>query len=76
MNPKTPRFVWHELMTTDPAAASAFYQAVIGWTAADSGMKDRSYTYLSAGTTPVGGLMAIPETALAMGGGPGWVGAG
>src|SRR5258707_114940 len=25
------RFVWHELATTDPAAAKAFYEKVIGW---------------------------------------------
>ena len=25
------RFVWYELMTTDPKAAMDFYTAVIGW---------------------------------------------
>ena len=25
------RFVWHELMTTDPQAAIGFYTKVIGW---------------------------------------------
>ena len=25
------RFVWHELMTSDPTAAQAFYKEVIGW---------------------------------------------
>lgn len=24
-------FVWHELMTTDTAAATAFYANVVGW---------------------------------------------
>ncbi len=31
-------FVWHELMTTDAAAATAFYTSVIGWTAQDGGL--------------------------------------
>jgi len=25
------RFVWYELMTTDPGAAKAFYGEVVGW---------------------------------------------
>ena len=25
------RFNWHELLTTDPAAAQGFYQSVVGW---------------------------------------------
>ena len=25
-------FIWYELMTTDPEAAKAFYDAVVGWT--------------------------------------------
>lgn len=25
------RFAWHDLMTTDPEAAQAFYKAVMGW---------------------------------------------
>ena len=32
------RFVWYELMTSDPAAARAFYTQVVGWQATDSGM--------------------------------------
>lgn len=73
-NAKTPQFIWHDLMTTDPAAATAFYRAVIGWNAADSGAAGRGYTYLSAGTTPVAGLMALPESARATGAPPGWMG--
>ena len=25
------RFVWHELMTSDPGAAQTFYAKVVGW---------------------------------------------
>jgi uncharacterized protein len=27
----TGSFIWHELMTVEPAAAEAFYKAVVGW---------------------------------------------
>jgi predicted enzyme related to lactoylglutathione lyase len=68
------RFVWYEVMTSDTAAAESFYGRVIGWEAKDSGLGDRSYTLLSMGPTMVGGLMAIPEEARAMGARPGWMG--
>ena len=67
-------FVWYELMTSDLKAAETFYQKVVGWKAQDSGMTDRSYTIVSAGATPVGGMMTIPDDAKKMGAGPAWVG--
>ena len=67
-------FVWYELMTTNPAAATAFYTQVVGWKAADSGMPGMDYTLLSAGPHQVGGLMALPEEAAAGGGQPAWMG--
>jgi predicted enzyme related to lactoylglutathione lyase len=67
-------FVWYELMTSDPAAAAAFYTKVVGWAAADSGMPGMSYTFVKAGETAIGGIMAIPEEAKAMGAGPAWEG--
>ena len=68
------RFVWYDVMTTDTKAAETFYKAVIGWTAADSGMPGQSYTLLSAGATMVGGLMPIPEDARKVGVKPAWMG--
>jgi predicted enzyme related to lactoylglutathione lyase len=53
------RFVWHELMTTDPDAASEFYSSVVPWTTQDSGMP--SYTLWMSGKNRAGGLMALPE---------------
>lgn len=67
-------FVWYELMTTDPAAAQAFYSQVIGWQAADSGMPGMSYTLLSAGPHQVAGLMALPPETAAAGAPPSWMG--
>lgn len=67
-------FVWYELMTTDPDAAAAFYAKVVGWTTADSKMPGMKYILLEAGPAQVGGIMAIPDGAKAMGARPGWEG--
>jgi predicted enzyme related to lactoylglutathione lyase len=68
------KFVWYELMTTDTKAAETFYSDVIGWGAQDSGMPGMSYTILSAGDAPIGGLMAVPKEARDAGARPGWMG--
>lgn len=67
-------FCWYELMTSDPAAARAFYGAVVGWSAQDAGIPGLDYTILSVGDAPVGGMMALPEGDRANGGGPFWLG--
>ncbi len=74
MTPEPAKFVWYELMTSDPGAAARFYASVVGWTAADSGMPGPPYTILSAGSTRVGGLLAIPEEVRAAGPRPMWMG--
>ena len=43
------RFVWYELITTDVAAAKAFYTKVIGWGAWDASPPGRPYTFFTAG---------------------------
>jgi predicted enzyme related to lactoylglutathione lyase len=65
------RFVWHELMTTDPQAAGAFYSKVLPWKTQPSGMPD--YTLWMAGKTQTGGLMAQPESARQSGAPPSWL---
>jgi len=52
------RFIWHELMTTDPDAAGSFYSKVLPWKTQPSGMP--SYTLWVSGKTQAGGLMALP----------------
>ncbi len=74
MSSTPSKFVWYELMTTDPQAAEAFYRTVMGWQTADAGMPGMQYTILSVGSNGVGGLMALPADALAMGARPGWSG--
>ena len=56
------RFVWHELLTPDTAAAAAFYAKVLGWRTAPSNVP--GYTIFMSGQTQIGGLMQHP-------GGPG-----
>ena len=66
------RFVWYELMTTDPKAAIAFYTHVIGWkTEPFAGSTD--YTMWVSGQGAVGGVTPLPEAARKMGAGPHWM---
>jgi len=55
--------LWYELMTTDVKAAEAFYQDVVGWTAAPFDPKaPQAYTVVQrAGGAGVGGVMRIPD---------------
>jgi predicted enzyme related to lactoylglutathione lyase len=74
MTDTRPRFVWYELMTSDPAAAETFYRSVVGWKTADAGQPGMRYTILSAGDRGIGGLTALPAEACAAGARPGWLG--
>jgi uncharacterized protein len=74
MSSKPSQFVWYELMTTDVAAAEAFYAKAVGWKTCDSGMPGMKYTLLSAGDYTVGGVMALDADAIAGGARPGWGG--
>lgn len=72
--PVPNQFVWYELMTTDVDAADAFYGAVVGWRAQDSGMPGMRYTLMNAGDRMVAGVMALPEEVRTSGGRPAWLG--
>jgi uncharacterized protein len=67
-------FVWHELMTTDSAAARKFYGDVVGWNARRPENSPIPYWLLSAGETPAAGLMDQPEDARRRGEPPMWLG--
>jgi len=66
-------FVWHDLMTTDPAAAAGFYGKVVGWEMKPWG-HNVPYTLCLTAQGPVAGIGALPEDARAMGASPYWLG--
>ena len=67
------RFIWHELLTTDPEAAQAFYSGIIGWgTTVWEGEKG-PYPMFTRGETPYAGIMEKPDGAEAAGAPPCWL---
>jgi len=66
------RFVWHELMTTDPDGAARFYPGVTGWKV-QAWEQDPSYRLWMAGGIPMGGLMRLPEESRRLGAPPSWL---
>ena len=68
------RFAWYELMTTDVAAAGAFYRKAVGWSMKDESTPDMPYTVLRCDGAPLGGLMDIPEEGRKSGATPRWMG--
>ncbi|GGC49668.1 VOC family protein [Chelatococcus reniformis] len=73
MSDSQGHFVWYELMTTDRAAAEAFYRKVVGWDAQPAANSEVPYGLLKVADTPVAGVMDLPEEARAMGTPPGWI---
>ncbi len=67
------RFVWYELMTTDPSAAVAFYGHVVGWKTQPFGEGGDPYLMWVAGQGPLGGVMRLPEAASKMGAPSHWM---
>lgn len=67
------RFVWYELMTSDPDAAQSFYNDTIGWGTAPFEESPEPYTMWMNGESPVGGVMALPEEAKKAGAPPHWI---
>lgn len=54
------RFVWRELLTTDPKAAKTFYAEAFGWQVKDVPMEGMDYTLFSAHGQDVAGMMKLP----------------
>lgn len=50
-------FVWHDLVTRDPAAASRFYGALLGWKFQESRREGRTYLIARSGGDLVGGII-------------------
>src|SRR5579862_8101077 len=67
-------FAWYELLTTDAAAARAFYGSVLGWDSRDVSPPAFSYNLFMSGEVPRSGLMELPEEGRRQGAMPRWVG--
>jgi predicted enzyme related to lactoylglutathione lyase len=60
------RFVWHDLMTKDVAAAKRFYGGLLGWQFENTKRGDRPYVLARLGADPVAGIVdvsALPDAA-------------
>jgi hypothetical protein len=66
------RFIWHELMTTDPDAAVGFYASVVGW-GIHTWNRDQSYRMWMLEGDPKGGLTRLAPEEQAVGTRPYWL---
>jgi predicted enzyme related to lactoylglutathione lyase len=66
------QFLWHELLTADPAAGGGFYSKVFGWNARPW-EGDADYTMLAHANGPVGGARVVGKDPLADKVGPNWL---
>jgi uncharacterized protein len=67
------RFVWYDLMTTDPNGAADFYTKIAGWGTQRWEGSSTPYTMWTTQDAPIGGVMPLmPEMAGAMP--PHWIG--
>ena len=64
------RFVWFELLTTDPLGAVTFYGDIVGWHTQPfelPGATGPTYTMWVSGQGPLGGVTELPENLRTMG---------
>ncbi|MGD8897077.1 MAG: VOC family protein [Acidobacteriota bacterium] len=55
------KFVWHDLVTRDPASARRFYGALLGWEFQDTTRNGRPYAVARMGSDPVAGIVVHPD---------------
>ena len=67
-------FVWYELVTTDVAAATAFYTRVMGWGAWDASAPGKPYILFGDGKSAISALTPLSHDAKQRGVQPAWVG--
>jgi predicted enzyme related to lactoylglutathione lyase len=66
------RFLWHELLTTDPDAASRFYGGFAGWETM-RWEQDSAYRLLATAGVPIAGLLSLSAEDRARGGAARWL---
>ncbi|MCG6922415.1 MAG: VOC family protein [Acidobacteria bacterium] len=55
------KFVWHDLVTRDPASARRFYGALLGWEFQDTTRNEQPYAIARMGSDPVAGIVVRPD---------------
>lgn len=55
------RVVWHDLMTTDPDKARAFYSELFGWNTAEMDMGTFKYQMIQTGEKQIGGYIPLEQ---------------
>jgi predicted enzyme related to lactoylglutathione lyase len=71
--PEIPRgrFIWFDLLTTDPARAAGFYPRITGWGTTPAAVPgSRPYTIWTNKSVPLGGVTTLPDASTA----PHWLG--
>jgi len=53
-------FVWHDLVTSNPAACRLFYGSLLGWTFEAGAGIDPGYTIIKQDGVPIGGIVTLP----------------
>jgi predicted enzyme related to lactoylglutathione lyase len=69
-DPNTGRFVWYDLLSTEPEQAMAFYAYVVGWTTQP--LQPGVYTMFASAQGPHAGTAKLPDEARKMGAPPHW----
>ena len=67
-------FIWYELMTADPEAATRFYGDIVGWTVGDRQPGPVDYRIIQAAEGNAGGMLALSQEMRDGGGRAGWFG--
>lgn len=68
-------FIWYELMTRDPDAAKAFYDAAVGWDIKEAAPEFNGYRMIGRSDGGfAGGVLPITDDMAAHGTRPGWLG--
>jgi len=68
------KWVWFELNTSDPEAASKFYAEVLGWTIEPKEMNTTKYSAIMVGGKELGMIQALPADAKEKKLTPSWMG--
>ena len=68
-------FSWYELITTDPFAAKAFYEPVVGWGVSTGHANDDDYGFIARSDGGMaGGFLRLSSDMVEHGTRPAWIG--